>query len=135
MGIDMISIGARIKARRKELGLTQTDMYQQCGINSGALSRIENGTRTPSVLIFYEISQILGCDMEWLITGNSANKHIFELRDDEKQFVIHFRELPEDEKEELTGILEMKLQKVQKVKRSHTKSSHFTDDKGENMVS
>ena len=43
MDISMTSIGERIKNRRLELGLTQTDIYQACGISSGALSKIENG--------------------------------------------------------------------------------------------
>lgn len=52
MDISMESVGNRIKTRRKELGLTQTDIFNACGIQSGALSRIENGTSTPSVFLF-----------------------------------------------------------------------------------
>ena len=69
MDISMTSIGERIKNRRLELGLTQTDIYQACGISSGALSKIENGNRTPSVLSFYELSKVLKCSMDWLTTG------------------------------------------------------------------
>lgn len=64
-------IGERIKKRRKELKLTQTDIYNECGISSGTLSKIENGFLTPSILIFYKISQVLKCNMEWLLTGDS----------------------------------------------------------------
>jgi len=44
MEIIMKSIGERIRNRRKELHLTQTDIRAACGISSGALSEIENGT-------------------------------------------------------------------------------------------
>lgn len=35
MDVSMESIGERIKARRKELQLTQTDIFEMCGIRSG----------------------------------------------------------------------------------------------------
>ena len=66
MNIDMISIGKRIKDRRKELKLTQIDIKHKCGISSGALSEIENGNRTPSVIAFQLLSQALNCSMDWL---------------------------------------------------------------------
>ena len=58
MELDMIGIGERIKTRRKELKLSQTDIYERCDITSGALSKIENGKTTPSVIAFYKLSQV-----------------------------------------------------------------------------
>ena len=52
MELDMMGIGERIKTRRKELKLSQTDIYERCDITSGALSKIENGKTTPSVIGF-----------------------------------------------------------------------------------
>lgn len=72
MDIDMHNIGKRIKPKRKELQLTQTDIFELCGIRSGVLSRIENGTSTPSITLFYKIVRVLDCDINWLITGDSA---------------------------------------------------------------
>ena len=40
MELDMMGIGERIKTRRKELKLSQTDIYERCDITSGALSKI-----------------------------------------------------------------------------------------------
>ena len=74
INISMVDVGNRIKQCRKELGLTQNYISQEYNIDSGALSKIENGTRVPSVVLFYELAQILKCDMEWLITGNSAHQ-------------------------------------------------------------
>lgn len=71
MELDMMGIGERIKTRRKELKLSQTDIYERCDITSGALSKIENGKTTPSVIAFYKLSQVLECDMNWLATGIS----------------------------------------------------------------
>ena len=52
MNISMDIVGNRIRERRKELKLTQTDMHRECGITSGALSQIENGNRVPSAIAF-----------------------------------------------------------------------------------
>lgn len=94
MFYDMKDIGNRIKERRKELKLTQNDIYEQCGIASGALSQIENGTRTPSILIFYKLSQTLQCNVDWLITGKSTNQ---KMSDNETEMLSYFNLLPERE--------------------------------------
>lgn len=74
MEINMLEIGERIKTRRKDLGLSQTAVYEKCDITSGALSKIENGKTTPSINVFYKLSEVLDCNMEWLITGESNMK-------------------------------------------------------------
>lgn len=101
-----IDIGNRIKFKRKELGLTQTDIYHNCGISSGTLSKIENGITTPSIILFYKISQILQCDMEWLITGKSSESQnaithptdiineYHKLSKEDEQLLNMFHELP-----------------------------------------
>ena len=73
MNFNMISIGERIKNRRKELNLSQIDIYEKCELTSGALSKIENGKTIPSILVFYKLSQALDCDINWLLTGDSSH--------------------------------------------------------------
>ena len=101
MELDMMGIGERIKTRRKELKLSQTDIYERCDITSGALSKIENGKTTPSVIAFYKLSQVLECDMNWLATGISSNMQKSNICKLEEELLNGFRELPEDDKEEL----------------------------------
>ena len=122
MELDMIGIGERIKTRRKELKLSQTDIYERCDITSGALSKIENGKTTPSVIAFYKLSQVLECDMNWLATGISSNMQKSNICKLEEELLNGFRELPEDDKEELMGLLQLKLRKVKKEKDVTAKS-------------
>lgn len=124
MKIIMKSIGERIKYRRKELHLTQTDIKAACGISSGALSEIENGNRTPSVIIFHELSEVLQCSMDWLATGKSPNTEIsstFASEDfksnTENELLTGFRQLDQDDQEELMGLLALKLRKVKRDNR------------------
>lgn len=134
MDIDMESVGNRIKSRRKEMQLTQTDIFNMCGIRSGALSRIENGTSVPSVILFYRIAQILECDMQWLLTGVSSNMENVAISKNEEMLLDGFRELSEEDQEELMGILEVKLRKVQRARGTSAKSSDLTGTEKGNMV-
>lgn len=134
MEIDMESVGNRIKNRRKEMQLTQTDIFDMCGIRSGALSRIENGTSVPSVILFYRIAQILECDMQWLLTGVSSNMENIAISKNEEALLEGFREVSEEDKEELMEILEMKLRKTHKARGTNAKSSGLTDtEKGDKV--
>lgn len=119
---DIKNIGNRILERRKELQLTQTDIYNKCGLATGALSKIENGLRVPSCVIFYDLACALDCSMDWLMTGKSANTHNLELCQKEEKLLFGFRELSDDDQEEIIGLLEMKLRKIQRARNANSKS-------------
>ena len=122
MEINIQSIGERIKSRRLELNLTQTDIFNKCGIASGVLSRIENGLNVPSVLTFYKLSQTLSCSMDWLATGISTNM----------QNAISFPPLHDFEnlsladQQEIIELIEFKLQRANKNTGVIDKSSTST---------
>ena len=122
MDLNMIGIGERIKNRRKELGLSQTDIYERCDITSGALSKIENGKTTPSIVAFYKLSQVLECDMNWLATGISSSLQTPAFCKLEEDLLNDFRKLSEEDQEELLGILELKLKKAHKARINSTGS-------------
>ncbi len=134
MEIDMESVGNRIKNRRKEMQLTQTDIFNMCGIHSGALSRIENGTSVPSVILFYRIAQVLECDIQWLLTGISSNMKNCIFSKNEEALLEGFRELSEDDQDELMGILEMKLRKTHKAKETASGLSTGRRREGSDMA-
>lgn len=128
-------IGQRIKERRKELKITQTQIQQETSISSGNLSCIENGKYLPSAVALLELSKILDCSVDWLLTGKSSisNNSIF-LDTEEKELLNGFRELPEDDREELLCLMQMKLRKVKKEKDMTVKSSGLTGTEKGNMV-
>lgn len=128
MEINMLSIGERIKTRRLELHLTQTDIFEKCGIASGVLSRIENGKNVPSIITFYKLSQVLECDMNWLATGLSTNMQNFTFYKNEEELIGDFRQLSDDDKEELIEILHLKLRRSQKTRNVNAKSFNSIDD-------
>lgn len=54
--------GARLKARRKELGLTQTDIFKRTDITVSYLSTIERGRANPSLDLIVKLAAAV--DME-----------------------------------------------------------------------
>ena len=132
MDIDMISVGQRIKDRRKELNLTQTDVYHQTGIASGALSQIENGSRSPSIMIFYKLAVALDCSTDWLLTGKSTDSNNSVFSESEENIIEMYRELSDDDKDELFEILSLKLRKARRGKsRSEKSSASMTTEKAD----
>ena len=59
----MSNIGQIIKARRKELGLTQNTLalLSQVGINT--IVSIERGSKSPSVKTLTKVADVLGLDL------------------------------------------------------------------------
>lgn len=59
----MSNIGQIIKARRKELGLTQNTLalLSQVGINT--IVSIERGSKSPSVDTLTQVADVLGLDL------------------------------------------------------------------------
>ena len=50
-----------LKTKRKELGLTQKELAERTGINQADISKLENGTRNPSVNLLKRLAD--GMDM------------------------------------------------------------------------
>lgn len=129
-----ISIGERIRNRRKELNITQIQIRETTGISSGNMSGIESGKSLPSASALIELSKILNCSIDWMLTGNSPKSEDITLSNIEEDLLNGFRELPDDDKDELIGILKMKLRKVQRARGISVKSSLSTDIEEANKV-
>ncbi len=133
MDLDMIQIGSRIKKRRKDLGFTQPEVYQKCGIDSGSLSKIESGLRTPSVIIFYKIAQVLDCEMEWLLTGDFANSQITPLCQKEDILINNFRKLSAKDQDEIQDFIEYKVYVLSK--RKNKEKLSFSENISQENIS
>ncbi len=108
-------IGQRIKERRKELRITQTQIQEQTSVTSGNLSCIENGKYLPSAVALIELSRVLDCSIDWILTGeskitkNSTTLDILDLRD--KELLNHFHNMSDTDQEDFMLIAEMKANK------------------------
>lgn len=58
--------GASIAQRRKDLGLTQQQLADLCGVEQQTISRAENGTTIPRFDLLFTICRYLGTKPEAL---------------------------------------------------------------------
>lgn len=118
-------IGQRIKERRNELHITQTQVQEHTGITTGNLSCIENGKYLPSSIALLELSKILNCSVDWILTGNpsiSENSNFLDIEGHkEEKLITLFREMESDDQDELIQIAQIKADKK---KRSTEKSAN-----------
>lgn len=80
----MHSLGDRIRAKRRELNISQIELAKKVGITQGALSHLESGRNETSKEL-PQIALALGVDVHWLLTGQELKSNIrssFEATDD-----------------------------------------------------
>lgn len=65
-------LGARVRARRKELGLSQGALYEKTGISKAYLSAVENGTANPTLDIMVQLSVALETEIAELLRPASG---------------------------------------------------------------
>ena len=65
-----MTIGQRIRSRRKELNLTMKDIFERENIKTGNLSELENDKYLPSVQTLIALGRVLECSIDWLLTGS-----------------------------------------------------------------
>lgn len=69
--LDSFEIGARVKAERKRLGLTQRKLCSVTGIAPPTMSLIEAGSRYPTVKFLNAFSDV-GADLWFIVKGAHA---------------------------------------------------------------
>jgi len=67
-----MSIGERIKKRRKELRLTQEELARALGLTPQHISGIEQDKRSPSLSSLAKLAEELGITVDYLVTGKES---------------------------------------------------------------
>ena len=110
-----IAIGARLARKRQEAGLTQEDVAERLGVGNEAVSRMERGVATPTVVRIFEFAELYGCRVDHLLMEASDREidqaavlidQLSGLSLDDRQLVIgivdqligHLRKTPSDKK-------------------------------------
>lgn len=66
--LNYTEIGRRIRARRKQLSMTQKDLAQAVNLSEGSVSRYENGkVEDATTRKLHEFAEVLGVETSWLI--------------------------------------------------------------------
>ena len=116
--MDTVEVGKRIKNRRLELNLTQSDIKQKTGISTGNLSDIERGRSAPSASALCELSDVLECSVDYILFSRSRNTDNSKLSDIREQLtpvqelvLSSLLELDPIDQEEILDIIEMKIRR------------------------
>ena len=64
------NIGDTIKARRKELGITQPHLAELAHISTNTLYKLERGQGNPSLDVLYKLAEVLGLELKLEIRKN-----------------------------------------------------------------
>ena len=67
-----MSLGQRIRNRRRELKLTQQQLAEALHLTSQHISVIEQDKRAPSLASLAKIAEELGVSVDYLITGRES---------------------------------------------------------------
>lgn len=62
-----MSVGANIRTRREELGLSQMEIAEKAGVSQAMLCQIERETKNPSLQVAAEIAKALRCELTELL--------------------------------------------------------------------
>lgn len=67
-----MNLGERIKSRREALGLSQKGLADQVGVSAAMICWLERGTKSPSLQLGFQLAEVLGTNVEWLLGVEGA---------------------------------------------------------------
>ena len=70
----MITIGDRIRKRRKELNLTQLQLAEKLNVTDRAVSKWEKNDGNPDFTILPTLAEVLNVSLDYLIAGKIYTK-------------------------------------------------------------
>ncbi len=78
-----VSLGEKLRARRRELGLTLQNVADNAGLTVGFISQIERNITAPSLSSLVSVSQVLGTQVSDFLSQPKGDKSI--TRQDERR--------------------------------------------------
>ncbi len=80
MYVDYKELGKRIAARRRELGLKQSEVTEAAGLSDKYLSNIERATSVISIDVLMRLCSVLDTTPDCLLLGTKPAKNESDLR-------------------------------------------------------
>ena len=69
MNVNAVEMGIRIQNLRRERNETQTQLAAKLSVSREQLSKIENGTRYPSVITLAALARCYGVSTDYILFG------------------------------------------------------------------
>lgn len=71
--MNLIEIGARIKAYRKSMGISQEKLAEMINVSPHYIYEIERGTKTMSLETFVTLSEVLNLSTDYILFGDKKD--------------------------------------------------------------
>lgn len=94
-----LAVAERVRERRAELGLSQTDVAEALGLSKAGYGHYDRGVQPFTVDQLFSLSRILGRSVAWLIGLDT------DLTEHEDALLTAYRSLPEAERGPLLRIV------------------------------
>ena len=101
-----MSLGTRIRERRKDLGWTQAKLSEESGISQQMLSKLERGVAFGTTEIV-DLARALGVSAYWLETGEGPM--IEEITQEDLQIIRGIHALDLEKRQIIIGVLNAML--------------------------
>src|ERR1700759_862664 len=76
-----LAIGARIRTRRRQLGLSQSDLAARLGVSFQQVQKYERGANRVAASTLLAAAQVLGTSISWLVgeevSGRADDEDVF----------------------------------------------------------
>jgi transcriptional regulator with XRE-family HTH domain len=69
-----MTVGERIRKKRQDLGWTQEILCSKVGLSKSFLSELESGKRNVSADNLYNIAQVFGVSLDFLMAGKASKE-------------------------------------------------------------
>ena len=90
--MELESFGHRLVVERERLGLKAVDVYTALNIHRNSQSQYERGIKEPGISYLAGL-MTLGFDVVWLLSGESVERSIEVLNEDERTLLGAYRQL------------------------------------------
>ena len=91
--LDFVTIGKKIRKRRKSLKMTQESIAEKLDVNPSHISNIECARANPSLTALVNIANILNCSVDYFIDGEYVFEPITDKSDSIDEQIIKKLEL------------------------------------------
>lgn len=68
-------LGKRIRARRRDMGMSQEGLAHEAGLDRSYVGRVERGEHNLTFVSLVRLARAMGCDVAALTTGLPPAKH------------------------------------------------------------
>lgn len=106
-----MSFGSRLKERREELKLKQSELGKKLGITGAAIGNYENGVSSPKADILYKVFDVLKCDANYLFQDEITEFETNDFTVPEIKLIKKYRVLDLHGKEAVDSVLNIEYKR------------------------